>query len=164
MKPSSISRPTRVERAKESPMPGRNQFLQNQKTSQVIINSLILSNAYCEKSLHPARPRHCEGDQGARVPSPIREATLQPHGRVSAVEKVKLKCRAAECPSNGSLYLMEQRSVIRSESFYHNIVPQLIFPLERQVCPSTRLVWWKVRTTPMFGRSRRGSSGRYYFC
>ena len=140
MKPSSISRPTRVERAKESPMPGRNQFLQNQKTSQVIINSLILSNAYCEKSLHPARPRHCEGDLGARVPSPIREATLQPHGRVSAVEKVKLKCRAAECPSNGSLYLMEQRSVIRSESFYHNIVPQLIFHLERQVCPSTRLV------------------------
>ena len=164
MKPSSISRPTRVERAKESPMPGRNQFLQNQKTSQVIINSLILSNAYCEKSLHPARPRHCEGDQGARVPSPIREATLQPHGRVSAVEKVKLKCRAAECPSNGSLYLMEQRSVIRSESFYHNIVPQLIFPLERQVCPSTRLVWWRARTTPMFGRSRSGSSGRYYCC
>ena len=27
---------------------------------------------------------------------------------------------------------MEQRSVIRSESFYHNILPQLIFPLERQ--------------------------------
>ena len=162
MKPSSISRPTRVERAKESPMPGRNQFLQNQKTSQVIINSLILSNAYCEKSLHPARPRHCEGDQGARVPSPIREATLQPHGRVSAVEKVKLKCRAAGCPSNGSLYLMEQRSVIRSESFYHNIVPQLIFPLERQVWASTCLVWWRVRTTPMFGR--RGSSGRYYCC
>ena len=45
---------------------------------------------------------------------------LQSHGRVSAVGKVKLKCRAAECPSNGSLYLMEQRSVIRSESFYHN--------------------------------------------
>ena len=30
---------------------------------------------------------------------------------VSAVENVKLKCRAAEYPSTGSLYLMEQRSV-----------------------------------------------------
>ena len=42
------------------------------QTSQVIINSLILSNAHCEQSLHPARPRHREGDQGARVPSSIR--------------------------------------------------------------------------------------------
>ena len=67
---------------------------------------------------------------------------------VSAVENVKLKCRAAEYPSTGSLYLMEQRSVIRS--FYHNILPQLIFPLEHQVCASTWLVWWRVRTTPMF--------------
>ena len=91
------------------------------------------------------------GRQGSIFYS-IREATLQSHGRVSAVHKVKLKCRAAECPSTGSLYLMEQRSVIRSESFYHNIVPQLIFHLERQVCPSTRLVLWRSRTTPMLLR------------
>ena len=46
------------------------------QTSQVIINSLILSNAHCEQSLHPARPRHREGDQGARIPSSIRAATF----------------------------------------------------------------------------------------
>ena len=75
---------------------------------------------------------------------------------VSAVENVKLKCRAAEYPSTGSLYLIEQRSVIRSESFSHNILPQLIFPLEHQVCASTRLVWWRVRTTPMHSGRNQG--------
>ena len=46
------------------------------QTSQVITNSLILSNAHCEQSLHPVRPRHREGDQGARIPSSIRAATF----------------------------------------------------------------------------------------
>ena len=44
---------------------------------------------------------------------------------------------------------MEQRSVIRSESFFHNILPQLIFPLERQVFVYLLDV---VRKTPMLMR------------